>query len=134
MSIKDIAEKGKAFLRRTEKREVFTVLTIIFVALASFGLGRLSKLEESAFPIRVENTASAALGAKTASPGERREGGMPVVPLETGAYVASKQGGKYHFPWCSGAQRIKEENKVWFQTKEEAQRAGYEPAANCKGL
>jgi methylphosphotriester-DNA--protein-cysteine methyltransferase len=51
-----------------------------------------------------------------------------------GTYVASKSGSAYHFPWCSGAQRIKEENKVWFETKEEAELAGYRPASNCKGL
>src|SRR5690606_22759248 len=43
-------------------------------------------------------------------------------------YVASKTGSKYHLPWCGGAKQIKEENKVWFQTKEEAEAAGYEPA------
>jgi len=51
-----------------------------------------------------------------------------------GKYVASKNGSKYHFPWCSGATRMKEENKIWFETKEAAEKAGYGPAANCKGL
>jgi len=49
-------------------------------------------------------------------------------------YVVSKNGARYHYPWCSGAQSIKEENKIWFDTKEEAEAAGYTPAANCKGL
>ncbi len=26
------------------------------------------------------------------------------------------------------------ENKIWFTTKEEAEAAGFTPAANCKGL
>ena len=51
-----------------------------------------------------------------------------------GNYVASKSGTKYHYPWCPGAQSIKEENKIWFFTKEEAEKAGYQPASNCKGL
>ena len=25
-------------------------------------------------------------------------------------------------------------NRIWFATKDEAEKAGYEPAANCKGL
>ncbi|MBI5005006.1 MAG: hypothetical protein HZC03_00115, partial [Candidatus Lloydbacteria bacterium] len=51
-----------------------------------------------------------------------------------GNFVASKNGTTYHFPWCSGAIRIKEENKVWFATKEAADRAGSHPAGNCTGL
>jgi methylphosphotriester-DNA--protein-cysteine methyltransferase len=51
-----------------------------------------------------------------------------------GRIVASKTGAKYHLPWCSGAQTMKEENKIWFDSPEEARAAGYTPAANCKGL
>ena len=48
--------------------------------------------------------------------------------------VASKKGSKYHLEDCSGAKRIKEENKIWFNSEKEARKAGYEPAANCPGL
>lgn len=53
---------------------------------------------------------------------------------DKGAYVASKSGTKYYLPSCSGAKRIKEENKVWFASKQEAESAGYEAATTCKGL
>ncbi len=49
-------------------------------------------------------------------------------------FVASKNGTKYYYAWCAGVTKIKEENKVWFSTKEEAEKAGYTPAANCKGM
>ena len=49
-------------------------------------------------------------------------------------YVASKSGTKYYLPSCSGASRIKEENKVWFASVEEAKARGLEPASGCKGL
>lgn len=52
----------------------------------------------------------------------------------SGTYLASKNGTKFYLPECSGAKRIKEENKIWFYTKEEAMAAGFGPAANCKGL
>jgi methylphosphotriester-DNA--protein-cysteine methyltransferase len=48
--------------------------------------------------------------------------------------VASKSGKAYHLPWCSGAQRIKEANKIYFASKAEAEQAGYTPAANCPGI
>lgn len=59
---------------------------------------------------------------------------QPSAPASGGAYVASKTGTKYYLPWCGTANRIKEENKVWFATKAEAEAAGYEPAKNCKGI
>lgn len=52
----------------------------------------------------------------------------------TGTYVASKSGTKYYLPTCSGAKRIKEENRVWFDTKADAEAAGYGPATGCPGL
>lgn len=53
---------------------------------------------------------------------------------ESGILVASKKGKKYHLPECPGAQKIAEENKIYFTTHEEAEEAGYQPAANCPGL
>jgi methylphosphotriester-DNA--protein-cysteine methyltransferase len=48
--------------------------------------------------------------------------------------VASKTGKKYHLPWCTGAKNIPENNKIWFNSIDEAKKAGYTPALNCKGL
>lgn len=53
---------------------------------------------------------------------------------QSGNYIASKTGSKYYLPTCAAAKRIKDENKRWFATKQEAEAAGYQPAANCKGL
>lgn len=113
--------------------ELFLVAVVILLALASFGLGRLSVLRGEKFPIQFiepQNQEAAVLGAATPPP--HSEGGPP----KTGdkLYVASKNGSAYHFPWCSGAQRIKESNKIYFPSREEAEKAGYRPAANCEGL
>jgi len=48
--------------------------------------------------------------------------------------VASKNGEAYHYIWCPGAKRIKDENKIYFNSKEEAEKVGYRPAKNCPGL
>jgi len=42
-----------------------------------------------------------------------------------GAYVGSKNGTKYYTPGCSGTNRIKPENYVWFQSVEDATLQGY---------
>ncbi len=103
---------------KDNEKDLILVLVIILVALISFGLGRLSKIGESRVPITIENLPAAVNES---------------VPTDK-IFVASKNGTKYHYPWCSGAQSIKEENKIWFSTAEEAKKAGYEPASNCKGL
>ncbi len=42
-----------------------------------------------------------------------------------GRYVGSKNGTKYYTPGCSGTNRIKPENYIWFQTIEDATLQGY---------
>src|SRR3989344_7415642 len=100
-------------------------INIILVGTFAFGLGRWSRIEESKTPVLIEETI------------------IPVAPLTTsqitsqkssGIFVASKNGTKYYYPRCAGAARIKEENKIWFASREEAARRGYAPAANCPGL
>ncbi len=135
--VQDILEKIKE-LPREFWNDVFTVSVIILVSLGSFGLGRLSVLYESPreheTPLEVvESTPDALSHAPGAVQGVSVEKEAE-APASSGAYVASKEGTKYHLPWCSGAQRIKEENKIFFATKTDAEAAGYTPAANCKGI
>jgi micrococcal nuclease len=49
-----------------------------------------------------------------------------------GPFVGSKNSNVYHYPSCPSAQRIKEENKIWFNSVEEAKAAGYRPCKVCK--
>ena len=100
--------------------DIAILAIIILVGLSSFGLGRLSVLEKEEVVVTYEETASVISSTDFSS--------------KDGGYVASLNGSVYHLPWCSGAERIKEENKIWFNSKEEAERAGYRPAQNCKGL
>ncbi len=96
------------------------LLAIVFlVALASFGLGRLSALEDARPPVSI---LQAPVDAK------------PRAIAAGGLVVASKNGSVYYFPWCSGASNIIERNQRWFRSEEAARRAGYAPAKNCKGL
>jgi len=111
-------------------KDIFIVLVIILVAFGSFGLGRLSKIEESREPIRIENLSQE--GMAVASQANPQAIGQ--VSAEKGKYVASKNGTKYYLPWCSGVGKISEANKIWFQTKEEAAARGLTPAANCPGI
>lgn len=51
-----------------------------------------------------------------------------------GNLVASKTGTRVYFIWCSGANRIKPENKRYFGSLDEALKKGYKPAQNCPGM
>jgi hypothetical protein len=109
------------------------VAIILLSASGSFGLGFLAGKD---------------VGQKGELEITQREllpGGVPVIETSEevesapamnagGQYVASKTGKSYHLPWCSGAKLIKEENKVWFSSKEEAEARGYTPAGNCPGI
>ncbi|MDB5265155.1 MAG: protein of unknown function with transrane region [Parcubacteria group bacterium] len=140
MSIPDLVGQGKAQLSRIPAN-VFIVSILVLSASASFGLGFLAGQDQAQAGksgVWVEDlfagqqvqavseaaVASAPKPALTATP----------TPTGTGAYVASKSGEKYYLTTCSGVSRIKEENKVYFNTKAEAEAKGYEPAANCPGL
>jgi len=92
---------------------------VVLVGLISFGLGRLSALEEAKPPISVQ------MAPPLDSPQGTYMGGL---------IIASKSGNSYYFPWCSGAEKIAAANKVWFDSETEAKAAGYAPAKNCKGL
>ncbi len=48
--------------------------------------------------------------------------------------VASKSGTRVYYVWCTGVSRIKTENKVYFDTLEDALKKGYKPASNCPGM
>ena len=115
------------FLRKN-KREILLVLLIVLMCVASFGLGRLSAVSSNKKQVRIMAPAGQEIDTKSvvASSGAALE--------NYGNVVASKQGSKYHLPWCPGAKAIKDENKVYFSTREEAEARGYTPAANCKGL
>ncbi|MEX2405624.1 MAG: Ada metal-binding domain-containing protein [Candidatus Paceibacterota bacterium] len=128
MSIRDIGRKFKHFLDDSSYKDASLVAIIILLALASFGLGRLSIQNEKVKEIRVGERELQTIPAAAYASIESKEESQDV------SVVASKNSDVYHYPWCSGAQRIKERNKVYYSSTEEAKAAGLRPAKNCKGL
>lgn len=128
MSVADYVRRIKGRGARGDFKEFLTIFVVICIGLAGFGLGRLSKINETRPPVAIMEIFPQSGFADV----ERGEG-RPIIE-EKGEFVASQNGARYHYPWCPGAQQIKEENKVWFATREDAEQAGYTPAANCEGL
>lgn len=136
MSIQEVLRKFKDFL---EEADVVLVLIIMMTAVCSFALGRYSVTERTSSTSTFNTQPATYTESKKVSETKKgelysaEESSITNIPTE-GAYVASKSGTKYHLPWCAGAKQIKNENKIWFDTKEDAESAGYAPASNCKGI
>lgn len=130
--IKNLCKRLFEWIKTNEKParrgggDLFLTAVIILVATISFGLGRLSKIREEKTPITIESIAT--LTETTANVSNKN------VTESQKIFVASRNGKKYYYIWCESSKIIKEQNRIWFATKEEAEKAGYEPAANCKGL
>jgi len=113
--------KLKSFLR---SEQTFYAALICMVGMIAFMLGRYSVLQPE-IDLSSANNSAGVVFVDT-----------PDAVVETGVtrVVASKSGAKYHLLTCSGASSIKEENKIYFNSIDQAKAAGYTPAANCKGL
>lgn len=115
MTISEAREKCKSLLALLP-RDALVVAVVVLASSASFGLGFLAGRDAGQGSVlRIE------------------EGGIDGARV-AGKVVASKNGTKYYPPDCAAASRISDANKIWFASASAALDAGYEPAANCKGL
>ena len=132
MSIQELSARIKGFLGNLD---VLLSTLIIVVAIASFVLGRYSVWEgNGASSVTTSAPLEPAVVMVPPAAAPTSTTAISAVGAGAGAYVASKSGTKYHLPWCGSAKQIKEENKIWFSTKADAEAAGYTPAANCPGI
>jgi hypothetical protein len=115
MNIPEHVRKFKGLL----DKDLFILLILVLASSISFSFGYLAGKDAISSDVYIDTSAAVYEAA---------------VGEEDKNFVASISGTKYHLPSCSGAKRIKEENKVWFSTKEDAELAGYGPAGNCPGL
>ena len=129
---------------------IFMTILLVIVSLASFLLGQLSVTGNKtvatpnvALLANSFNSSSQKIPIKSTSvEGEKTtKSSSQVTDMNTTAqsdqsaqYVASKFGNKYHLITCPGAKQIKKENKIYFNSINEAEAAGYTKAANCLGL
>lgn len=137
MNIQEARNKIKFLFESEGNKAVFTALLIMLVGLASFGLGRMSTIEGTKTPVTIEypdRTEVATGSEREVSKTHTAAVARAAMENKGGGVVASKSGTKYHFPWCAGASQISEKNKVNFASIEDARKAGYTPASNCKGL
>jgi hypothetical protein len=128
MSIHPIFLKIKALTLKVGFEGFIMILIIILVGLAGFGLGRLSTAGETN-PIIIQTGESATPQFPISNSAPQTLTGAE--NSSSGNIVASKNGTKYYFSWCSGVGRIQDQNKVYFTTEQEAIDAGYSKASGC---
>jgi len=133
----DMLDQIKQFIKSNES-ELVLALGVVLISLISFSVGRLSAPSFDKQPISVEYLVPSKNQQATLNSAFNNTITSDVLQdLQErggGAYVASKNSTKYHLPDCSGAKRIAEHNKIWFNSLEEAESLGYTPAANCPGI
>lgn len=98
------------------KKEYFIIAILILVSVASFGLGRMSALENIQSE-EVEFIIPKLSEIDTSSKGLN--------------YFASINGTRYYPRGCKAGNRIKVENRMYFKTVSDAEKTGFSRAANC---
>lgn len=136
-------EKIKYFIKSEKGKDILIIIIIILVGLSSFELGRLSKENSSnnngikiKYPANYEVNDSnipleANLGQINSTNKPKTAETNQIKTQATGNYFASKRGKKYYPVGCSAGNTIKQENKIYFSTSAEAEKAGYELSGSC---
>jgi len=101
--------------------DIFLVLVVALVALISFGAGWLLSSRPQNNSIVIQNPVCA-----DESPQDNL---LPAVSqddsVKQNQFVGSINSDKYHWPNCPWAKKISSDNQVWFDSEQEAQKAGY---------
>jgi len=120
---------------RDNRSRLWVFLALILVGILCFEAGLLQGRIKQTTPL-VLSLPSPQEGTSLQTPiapEQKRETINHVEPIGTKntsscVFVGSKNSNKYHLSTCSVAKRIKQENRVCFATKEEAEKRGYVPS------
>ncbi|MEK7564064.1 MAG: hypothetical protein AAB510_00645 [Patescibacteria group bacterium] len=143
-------EKIKSFLESDRGKNILLIFIIIFMAISSFELGRISKsdqtsgvkITETIEEYSVANTQPADVLGASKSLVEAKNTTIrssstpkivePKAPAPKDIYFASKRGKKYYPLGCSAGKTIKQENRIYYDNRGEAEAAGYELSSSCR--
>ena len=95
----------------------YVVIAMVLVGVGSFFLGGL-------FVHSLHDSSGAASVQLRPLPTEQ--------PYNERQVYASKRGKRYYPWWCNAGNTIVEENKIWYDTPELAQKEGYSIAKGCQ--
>lgn len=119
-------EKIKQILESEKGKDILIVIIVILVGLGSFELGRLSKEHQNS-GIKIEY-----LNEDLIKPENQPANVIRAVESTNKTFFASNKGSKYYSIGCSAGKTLKQENRIYFATREEAEGAGYELSSLCQ--
>jgi hypothetical protein len=131
-----IIAKFRVFIKSIQKlignEDIMLTLVIISVSVGSFLIGRSSISVETSPRFTMNDIPDATKEQIRAAvtPGDDVFVEMSETQGKTTIF-GSKSGTKYYFSWCSGASRVKLENRVYYQSEQEAKSAGRSVASGC---
>jgi hypothetical protein len=126
-------KKIKLFIESEKGKDILTVLIVILVGLGSFELGRLSK-ENNTNGLKIEYNGQEAnlIAPTTDKSSNNSDTTKSSQNSNLGEYFASNRGKKYYSINCSAGKTIKQENRIYFSTAIEAEKAGYQLSSSCE--
>lgn len=128
-------QKIKQFIESNKGKDFLTILIIILVGLGSFGLGRLSKNNEAGLKIDYNDQKANIIDTIDKNHNTYKNSNYKQENMNknnSGNFFASTRGSKYYSVSCSAGKTIKLSNRIYFNTKEEAEKAGYELSSSCR--
>ena len=75
---------------------------------------------------------SIVIGANATSTSKKIKSSSSTVADRDVAYIGNKNSKKYHLPSCQSVTDMKEKNKIYFYSEEEAIGMGYTPCQRCQ--
>lgn len=103
------------------------VLILVLIFFLGLGLGLLIR-PNNPTPIIIDKNVKIGLPAREAKLSENSDKSFNFAG---GNFVASINGKAYYPKGCKSANVIKEENRIWFESAEDAEADGYNRAKNC---
>lgn len=114
---------------REHEKNLFIDLALVLGFLIGLGAGLLTNSNRVSSIIIDKNIK---IGLPTTTNNQAgNNSNVPKTTVISGNFLASINGKAYYPVNCDAANRIKEENRIWFNSREEAEAEGYKLAQNC---
>lgn len=114
----------KYFVSRTD---IFILILIVTASITSFCLGILYEQEKNVPEIIFSQSLAPLIQITPQS----AQIAVAQAVKSNGRIMASKNGKRYYFSWCTGAEKIAVKNRIYFTTEAEAQSRGLTIAKGC---
>lgn len=118
-------------LQTGNRNLILNILVIILVSVGSFFLGRMSNSKLSNEKAYIVNGGEEGSQKVTLYPKSSKITSLDSSTQVENRYVASKNGKLYYRVGCGSSSRIKEENKVFFDSTQSAEQAGFQASESC---